>query len=264
MSPTSPEAAQRPRTTRRIALVVAAAAATAAATIAAFAFVPAQADVTGDANTAAERGGVLGNDVSSWQEEVDWAAVAGAGGRFAYAKATEGTSYTSEYFGQQYGGSKDAGLYHGAYHFALPNSSSGADQANYFLDNAAYDPADGVTLPPALDIEYNPYPGSDTCYGLAAADMVAWIGEFTATVKARTGRDAVIYTNADWWNTCTGGAGDFGANPLWVADPNNADPVLPSGWSNWTIHQWAEAGSLPGDQNWFNGDEAALQAFATG
>jgi lysozyme len=249
---------QRPRTKRRIALIAAAAAATAAATIAAFAFTPAEADTA----PAEERGGLLGNDVSSHQEEVDWAAVAAAGGRFTIAKATEGTGYVNPYFGQQYGGAKGAGLYGGAYHFALPNESNGTDQANFFLDNASY-AADGTTLPPALDIEYNPY-GSDTCYGLAPADMVAWVGEFTATVRERTGRDALIYTNADWWNTCTGGAADFGGNPLWVADYNNPDPLLPNGWSTWTIHQWADGGSIPGDQNWFNGDEAALQAFAGG
>src|SRR5437867_11770370 len=35
--------------------------------------------------------GLPGLDVSSWQGDVDWVAIAANGGRFAYIKATEGT-----------------------------------------------------------------------------------------------------------------------------------------------------------------------------
>ena len=48
--------------------------------------------------------GLPGLDVSSWQGNVDWLAVAINGGRFAYVKATEGTSYVNPYFTQQYVG----------------------------------------------------------------------------------------------------------------------------------------------------------------
>src|SRR5262245_11857990 len=61
--------------------------------------------------------GLPGLDVSSWQGNVDWLAVALNGGRFAYVKATEGTSYVNPYFTQQYVGAFQAGLVRGAYHF---------------------------------------------------------------------------------------------------------------------------------------------------
>ena len=46
----------------------------------------------------------------------------------------------------------------GAYHFANPRTSSGADQARYFVQNGGAWTADGKTLPGLLDIEFNPYP----------------------------------------------------------------------------------------------------------
>ena len=54
-------------------------------------------------------GGTLGMDVSSHQQNVDWASAYAAGSRFAYVKATEGTYYTNPYFAQQYNGSPQFG-----------------------------------------------------------------------------------------------------------------------------------------------------------
>src|SRR5690606_747989 len=110
---------------------------------------------------------------------IDWSAVANEA-QFAYMKATEGTDYTDDSFSSYYQGSYDAGLIRGAYHFALPDRSSGAEQAKFFVDNGGAWSDDGKTLPPMLDIEYNPY--GDTCYGLNADEMTSWIKEFSDEV----------------------------------------------------------------------------------
>src|SRR3977135_1492464 len=117
-------------------------------------------------------GNVAGLDVSGHQGNVNWDAVKANGALFAYVKATEGTGYASPYFAQQYNGSYNVGLIRGAYHFALPHPSSGAAQADYFVDHGGGWSADNQTLPPMLDIEYNPY--GATCYGLSQIDMVNW------------------------------------------------------------------------------------------
>nr|WP_257907439.1 GH25 family lysozyme [Janibacter limosus] len=65
------------------------------------------------AAVAATPPGVPGIDVSSWQGRVDWAAQWQAGKRFAYVKATEGSTYTSPTFGHQYTGSYSRGLHPG-------------------------------------------------------------------------------------------------------------------------------------------------------
>jgi len=203
---------------------------------------------------------VEGIDVSSHQGNVDWTAQWNAGKRFAYVKATEGTSYKNPYFAQQYNGSYNVGMIRGSYHFALPNNSSGATQAGYFASNGGGWSRDGKTLPGALDIEYNPY--GATCYGLSQSAMVNWIRDFLNTYKSRTGRDAVIYTNLDWWTQCTGNSTAFNStNPLWVARYASSVGTLPGGWPFYTFWQWT---SSPLDQNHFNGDMSRLQALANG
>ena len=207
-----------------------------------------------------------GHDVSSHQKNVNWSRAKAKGARFVYVKATESTNYRNPYFGQQYNGARNAGIIRGAYHFAVPNKSSGRTQAAYFVRNGGRWSADGWTLPPALDIEYNPYDSKHKCYGLSKAGMVNWIKSFSNEVKRLTGRRPVIYTTAHWWNTCTGSSRAFASNhALWIARHNSADAgSLPAGWSFWTFWQYDNSGSLPGDQNLFNGSQAQLKKFARG
>ncbi|MGA5700686.1 GH25 family lysozyme [Peterkaempfera bronchialis] len=220
--------------------------------------VPAQPSVA-----AAAAGTLAGLDVSSYQGVVDWAAVRSNGAAFAYVKATEGTTYTSPSYSGQYTGSYNAGLIRGAYHFALPDRSNGTAQADWFVGHGGGWSADGRTLPPALDIEYNPY--GATCYGLGQSAMVSWIRAFSDEVRAKTGRYPMIYTTTDWWTTCTGNNGSFGAtNPLWIARYAGSPGTLPAGWSAQTIWQYADSGVFPGDQDRFNGSLADLQALALG
>ncbi|NLU67167.1 lysozyme [Streptomyces sp. HNM0574] len=219
-----------------------------------------EAGVRGDVGTAAT---VEGVDVSSHQGNVDWGALYRSGVRWAYSKATEGTSYKNPYFAQQYNGSYRSGMIRGAYHFAVPSSSSGATQAKYFADNGGGWSKDGKTLPGVLDIEYNPY--GSTCYGLSQSAMVSWIRDFTRTYKARTGRDAVIYTTTDWWTRCTGNNGGFGStNPLWIARYASSPGTLPAGWGFHTFWQYTSKGPIVGDHNKFNGAYDRLKALANG
>ncbi|MBB4687540.1 lysozyme [Amycolatopsis jiangsuensis] len=205
---------------------------------------------------------LLGHDVSGHQGAVDWVAAARAGAKFVYVKATEGTGFISPQFAQQYDGSYGAGLIRGSYHFARPDVSDGAAQANYFLAHGGGWSKDGKTLPGALDAEYNPY--GETCYGKDAAGMVAWIKAFSDTYRARTGRPPTIYTSTSWWKRCTGNSAAFGANPLWLARYNSQVGELPAGWGQQTIWQFANSGTLPGDQNWLNGSTASLHNLAIG
>ncbi|WP_431042252.1 lysozyme [Streptomyces sp. P1-3] len=206
---------------------------------------------------------VEGVDVSSHQGNVAWSSLWSSGVRFAYVKSTEGTTYKNPYFTQQYTGSYGVGMIRGAYHFALPDVSSGATQANYFVSSGGGWSRDGKTLPGALDIEYNPYGSS--CYGKSQSAMVSWIKDFTSTYKARTGRDPVIYTSTNWWKACTGNSSAFGSvNPLWLPRYGSSVGELPAGWSFHTIWQYTSTGPIVGDHNRFNGAYDRLQALANG
>ncbi|MEU4153933.1 GH25 family lysozyme [Streptomyces sp. NPDC026659] len=207
-----------------------------------------------------------GHDVSSHQKRVDFNRARARGARFAYVKATESTGYRNPYFAGQYDGARRAGLIRGAYHFARPDRSSGARQAAYFVRHGGDWRADGRTLPPALDIEYNPYDKHHKCYGLSHQRMVRWIWSFSDEVRRLTGRRPVIYTTAHWWNACTGRSRAFAAShALWVAGHGSSGPgKLPAGWRYWTFWQYGVKGRLPGDQDLFNGSVNHLKTFARG
>ncbi|MFF3453617.1 lysozyme [Streptomyces sp. NPDC002730] len=211
-------------------------------------------------NRAAQTEGV---DVSSHQGNVNWAALWNSGVKWAYVKATEGTYYKNPYFAQQYGGSYNIGMIRGAYHFATPDTATGTAQADYFVNNGGGWSRDGKTLPGALDIEWNPYGAA--CFGKSQSGMVTWIRDFLNRYRARTGRDAVIYTATSWWTQCTGNYSGFGTtNPLWIARYNTTPGTLPAGWIYQTMWQYTSSGPIVGDHNRFNGAYDRVVALANG
>ena len=181
-------------------------------------------------------------------QPIGWSSVAAAGYKFVAIKATEGDYYVNPWAVTDMNAAKAAGLSVTPYHFAIPNASGGAAQAQYTLEYSGYQPGTRM-LPLMLDIEYDPYTASDhtnICYGLTPAKMTAWVAAFVNTVKSVTGLYPVIYTTANWWNTCTGGSTAFGADPMWVAAYGFTSPPMPAGWPAWTIWQYTSGGTVPG------------------
>ena len=220
-------------------------------------------DTVRDLLTVCAAGGTLpGIDVSSYQGSINWSAVAGSGIKFAYTKATEGTSYKDPTFPANWSGMQANGVARGAYHFFHPGDD-GTQQADYYLNYVGTIGAGD--LPPMLDWEVSDGVGGAT----ASANAQAFINE----IAARTGKQTIIYTSPGLWSGF--GASGFGGDALWVADyyncycDNGVCPAMPGGWSNWTSWQYSDRGSVPGivgnvDLDIFNGDAAALAAFAGG
>ncbi|MFI6858623.1 GH25 family lysozyme [Streptomyces sp. NPDC050421] len=213
----------------------------------------------GSASTQASLAGI---DVSHYQGTINWSSVKSAGIKFAYIKATESTTYKDPTFSTNYLHAHNAKVIRGAYHFARPNLSSGAAQANYFAGNGGAWSRDNLTLPGMLDLEGG-------CYGKSTSAMRSWVLDFYNTYKAKTGRDAVIYTSPSWWNTCTGGwSGMSARSPLFVAHWTSASsPSIPSGFPYWTFWQYTDSGSVNGisgavDRDRFSGDSSRLLALA--
>jgi GH25 family lysozyme M1 (1,4-beta-N-acetylmuramidase) len=198
-------------------------------------------------------GAVQGVDVASQQHPngaaIDWSQVAASGKQFAAIKVTEGDYYENKYALSDLAAAKAAGLAVVAYAFAIPNGGgSSASPVTQADDAVNYVKSGSAGVPPImLDIEYDPYDGTDgtnQCYGLTQAAMGAWVKSFAAEVKAKTGQPAIIYTTQGWWNTCVGTAVSLGSNPLWVAAFNNKTTpgTLPDGWAsgNWTYWQYGQ------------------------
>jgi GH25 family lysozyme M1 (1,4-beta-N-acetylmuramidase) len=211
------------------------------------------------ANTVSALPGI---DVSGYQGNINWGSIAKYLD-FAYAKATESTNYTNPYFTNQYNGPRNAYLKRGAYHFAIPNNSGGATQANYFMAHGGGWSGDNKTLPGALDIEYNPY--GQECYNLTQSQMRGWIWSFVDRYAYKEHVYPVIYTTTDWWNTCVGNDPNFAKyDPLWIANYSASHGgTLPNGWRTYTFWQYADSGWRgPGDQDVFNGPYSGLKRLA--
>jgi GH25 family lysozyme M1 (1,4-beta-N-acetylmuramidase) len=216
-----------------------------------------------------------GLDVSNWNGTIRWSKVAGAGYRFAFGKATEGTSYTDATYATNRNGSEDAGLSFGAYHFARPAGSSvGAAtasaiaQADHFLAVAAPQPGE---LPPVLDLEAT---GS-----LPASRLLAWTLAWLGEVSARTGVEPFLYTSPNFWKAQLGNstAAAAGGTSLWIAHWTSASqPLVPAqNWNGigWTFWQWTNCVSVPGiakrcsDGDRMNGTQLAsiaIEPYPTG
>ncbi|GGM75037.1 GH25 family lysozyme [Dactylosporangium sucinum] len=214
---------------------------------------------------------VYGIDVSSHNHttqfpNINWAAQAAAGVKFAYVKSTEAQNYINPYFKQDNADAKKAGILTGAYTFGRPDKRDPVGDANYMIDNSDW-VNDSKTLVPVLDLEWPYFTTVNSCYNLTVAEMRDWIQRFLDQVKVRIGRDAMIYTAAGWWNVCVGNTTQFANYPLDAATWSGTAPVLPMGWTNWTVWQWA-SGDHTQEGNYdklvFNGDLAGLKQKLAG
>jgi GH25 family lysozyme M1 (1,4-beta-N-acetylmuramidase) len=204
----------------------------------------------------------LGIDVSNYQGTINWNSVAGTGISFAWAKATEGVSYTDPYLQNNEQNGTAAGVSIGAYDFAHPELNTPLAEAQYFVNYASqYGAFQGGHLAPALDLET----GNGAHVG--ASSLGAWVSAWCTDVYDLTGARPVVYTGTTYASMLNSSAS---ANPLWLADwiysvpaPGSAPGESISPWSTWTFWQYSDAGSVSGisgrvDLDAYNGSFAAM------
>ncbi|KAI9684869.1 MAG: hypothetical protein M1822_005518 [Bathelium mastoideum] len=205
-----------------------------------------------------KRASVSGFDISHYQADVDFTAAYNDGLRFVMIKATESTDYIDPSFSDHYTAATDAGFIRGGYHFADPSTSSGAAQADYFIQNGGGWSGDGITLPGMLDLEGD-------CSGLSQTEMISWIKSFVDEYYAQTTRYPILYFSPSWWSECTGDSTEFSTTcPLDLAVWGDSPGTVPGGWSYQTIWQDADSNEYGGDSDEFNGDMTQLTKLATG
>ena len=181
---------------------------------------------------------IQGIDVSKYQGDVDWNAVAGSGVRFAYIKATEGGDYLDEKFRQNWELSRASGIARGAYHFAYWCRPA-QEQAAWFLANVPNDPS---ALPPVLDVEWNPQ--SRTCpRKLPREQALAMMRTILSAMEQAYGKRPVIYTSVDFHRDVL--QGEFQDYPMWVRSVK-AYPSVRYGDRRWNFWQHTATGSVPG------------------
>jgi lysozyme len=181
---------------------------------------------------------VNGIDVSHFQGKINWGAVAGDPNRiqFAYAKATEGATYTDPLFSTNYAGMKQAGIKRGAYHFFRP-AVSVSDQVQNFL--RAVGQMDVGDMAPMLDVEQ--------ADGQSPATIAGGVTQWLDQVQVALSRVPIIYTFPAFWNTNVGDEKLLNEFPLWIANfTSNPQPKLPAGAPGYRIWQYSDAGKVAG------------------
>ena len=193
--------------------------------------------------------GIAGIDVSHYQGEIDWNAVAAHGARFAFIKATEGVDNVDPQFATNWQAAHAAGLLRGAYHYFDP-SQDAAKQADHFLQTVTMDDA---SLPPVVDVEVSG--------GLSPSDLSSALRVWLEKVAEGSGSKPIIYADPTFWRSHI--VGDFSEYPFWIAE-YGPEAHVPDDWSSWTFWQHSQSGQVPGvtgpvDMDRFAGNEKDLE-----
>jgi lysozyme len=202
---------------------------------------------------------IHGIDVSKFQGDIDWNAVASSGVQFAWIKATEGGDRADAHFQANWTGAKAAGVPRGAYHFVYWCRSPMEEMA-FFEQNA---PVEDDALPPVLDVEATPT--SPTCHrhltqSGATADMKVMLEE----MERHYGKRPIIYTTVDFYEAILSD-GAFSDYPIWVRSTKH-HPAVKYGSRAWAFWQYQSDGQTPGingnvDRDVFYGTKVQWDAF---
>lgn len=177
---------------------------------------------------------IKGIDVSSYQGSVNWQAVKESGVGFCYVKFSEGTSSSYATAPAQFNGATAAGLVTGGYHFARPNYSPQANAAAFAEQVTALNAVAGH-LPPCLDLE------------VGTGNLAGWASAFVAELRHLTGcRRVMIYSSLSFFTTQITEAWCDDDVLLWLARFNNAPGQVGYSSPRLVMHQYSDAGSVPG------------------
>ncbi len=206
--------------------------------------------ITGTDVTPENRYPVKGVDVSSYQLEIDWQGLEDEGFKFAFIKATEGSSHVDGRFEYNWKEAHKTGMKVGAYHF-LSYDTDGETQAQNFIDTV--DKKWGM-LPPVVDVElYGEYVDNPPEKAL----LYETLNTVLAKLEERYGKRPIIYTNLHVYGEYI--SGKYDDYPIWISAHDIPDELNDG--SEWTFCQYTfygESDSVANgekyvDLNVFNG-----------
>ncbi|WP_299550295.1 GH25 family lysozyme [uncultured Tateyamaria sp.] len=201
---------------------------------------------------------VRGMDAARFQTSVDWVRAKAVGIEFAFLKATEGGDLADPMFKDHWRGAGQAGIRRGAYHFYYFCTTPEV-QAQFFIRTA---PRTRGSLPPVLDMEWNPF--SPTCQRRPDAatvrnEMQRWLN----IVEAHYGQKPVIYTTPGFYEDAE--LNRLRGYEFWLRTTAKT-PAQAFPGQRWRFWQYTSTGTLPNtpgaiDINAFNGSAADWQSW---
>lgn len=145
---------------------------------------------------------IPGIDVSHWQNDIDWRAVAADGYKYAMIKVAgrsigeDGNLYEDDYFRQNIEGALANGLQVGVYFFSQALTVQEAyEEASYILNLIK---GYNITYPVAFDWETTS--GYRTCDKLSRSELTAICEAFCDTVKSHGYKPMIYMSKNDWLN----------------------------------------------------------------
>lgn len=208
--------------------------------------------------TPPQRYPIHGIDVARFQPSVDWRKARKAGVSFAFIKATEGGDLKDPKFKEHWRKAGRAGVARGAYHFFY-FCTAAAVQARWFIKNV---PRSRGSLPPVLDMEWNPF--SPTCTKRPPGHVVRREARiFLDIVEKHFGQRPIVYTTPGFYEDT--GIGRLKRTEFWLRTtaktPSQAYPG-----KRWQFWQYSGTGIVPGiadpvDLNVFNGSQSDWETW---
>lgn len=208
--------------------------------------------VLGTAEPSEKKYPVFGVDVSNYQGVIDWERIEDQGVKFAFIKATEGSSHVDESVSRNLADIEDTSILHSCYHF-FSFDSPGETQAENYIK--AVD-KDDIDLPPVVDIEYYGDKYSNKPSREEAEEILL---PLLLGLEEHYGVKPIIYTTMPVY--CRYVKESFSDYPLWIRCTQFEPDFI--GWDFW---QYSDKGKLEGyygeepciDFNVFCGTEEEL------
>lgn len=175
----------------------------------------------------------VGIDVSYYQGKIDWAEVAKDSVKFAYLKATEGTTIVDPSFRRNVHEAQQAGIPIGAYHF-FRMTSGAREQFNHFYSQVSKYKLD---LIPMIDVEV---PKEEVKSIKLVQDS---LDVFIKLVTQKYGKKPMIYGTQRSYNTYC--APKYNNLHIYIGRyGSNAPEIIGKG--SYTIWQYSEHGKING------------------
>lgn len=201
---------------------------------------------------------VRGVDVSAYQGEIDWAKLQEQGIKFAFIKATEGSSFVDKTFKNNWENASNTTLRVGAYHF-FSYDSIGETQAQNFIKTV---PFNKQSLPPVIDVEFY---GDKEKNPPDRKQVKKELQTMVEMLEEKYGKRIILYTTKKAYNLYI--KDGFEQCDIWIRDVFT-EPSLPDK-RTWTFWQYTDREQLEGyrgeekfiDVNVFYGSERGFEEY---
>ena len=201
---------------------------------------------------------VRGVDVSSYQGNIDWRALAAQGIQFAFIKATEGSGYQDPCYAFNYEQATKTNLRVGAYHF-FSFDSSGQTQFDNFA--SVVSESDSM-LPPVVDVEFY---GEKEKNPPDAKSVFCELNRLLNLLEEKYGCKPILYATEKSYKKYI--REYFNGYNIWIRSVVTEPRVLSD--KQWTFWQYTNRATLQGyqgkekyiDMNVFNGDQSEFDQY---